>query len=84
MIGEAHDCILDVSDEDKANQIAADLDFEIDEFRAFMAYLVTKCKLVVMVEDDCYTTENVQADLKVLTKTKEADRIRKAKVRSEF
>lgn len=63
LIAESHNCKLDISDEGKQEQIAADLDFEKDEFLDFLKYLIDKCKLVKN-GDGTYYTDNTQEDLK--------------------
>lgn len=76
LIGQSDDCLLDLSDENKNEQIAADLDFELKEFWDFINFLESKCRLIKK-EGNFYTTGQVQSDLKRVTKKREVDRERK-------
>lgn len=80
LIAQSENCLLDLSDEDKQEQIAADLDFEIDEFMEYLNYLVTKCKLVKK-EGEKYKTKSTQETYAEVEKTREFDRERKNKAR---
>lgn len=78
MIAESDDCMLDLSDQEKQEQIGADLDYEIDDFIEFLKYLVEKVKLLG-VKDGLFYSDNTQLDLKEWEKKKEYDRRRKSK-----
>lgn len=82
MIAESDNCLLDITHDGKAEQTAADLDFEVDEFKEFLEYLEKKCKLIKK-EGDFFTTAKVQADLKRVNGTREYDRIRKNGIHTE-
>jgi hypothetical protein len=82
LIAESDNCLLDISHDGKVEQIAADLDFEIDEFLEFINYLQNKCKLVKK-QGDFYTTTQVQDDLKKLNKIRQYDRERKNVIQPE-
>lgn len=76
LIADSEKCLLDLHDDDKVGEIAADLDFDIDEFNEFVGYLEKKCKLLKKV-GGLYTTEMVQKNLTDLQKIREFDRHRK-------
>lgn len=81
LIADSQDCKLDLRDENKQEQISADLDFEKDDFLVFLKYLSDKCKLIKN-GDGKYYTDNTQEDLKYCERKKELDRIRKSKSNS--
>lgn len=59
LIGDSENCLLDLSDENKKLEIAADLDFEVTELDEFIEFLCAKCKLIFF-EDKKITTGMVQ------------------------
>jgi hypothetical protein len=59
IIADAECCMLDLSNETKKMAIAADLDFDLSEFDAYIDYLTNVCRLL-KVENGFYTTEIVQ------------------------
>jgi hypothetical protein len=76
MIAESPHCKLDLSDENKQEQIAADLNFEKEEFLDFLKYLVSKCRLIKN-GDGKYSTDSTQEDLEKWEKIKKYDNARK-------
>ena len=76
LIAASHECKLDLTNEDKKEQIAADLDFEKDEFIEFLKYLSDKCKLLKN-GDGRYYNEDTQADLSYWEKIRYNDNKRK-------
>lgn len=59
LIAEANGCRLDLTDADRKQSIAVDLDFDPEEFDQFVACLANVCKLVSM-EDGCLLTRVTQ------------------------
>ncbi len=76
MIAASDECKLDLSNEEKREQIAADLDFSLEEFNDFIKHLVEKFRLVKN-GDGRYITDNTQEDLEVFEKKRKYDRERK-------
>jgi hypothetical protein len=62
-IATAQDCKLSLSNEDQKQTVASDLDFDIEEFEEYIAFLVEKAKLLQR-EGDLIFTNDVQEDLK--------------------
>lgn len=81
LIAQSDKCLLDLSDENKLEQVATDLDFEKDEFLEYLNYLEINCKLVGK-KDGNYITKSTQETLEVVEKAREADRIRKLNVKN--
>lgn len=77
MIADSNECKLDLTDDSKKEQIAADLDFEKDEFITFIRYLVDKCRLLKN-GDGRYYNDNTQEDLEKVEKVRKNDRNRKS------
>lgn len=76
LIADSEKCVLDLEGDSKKEQIAADLDFDIDEFKEYLSFLELKCKLIKR-EGNGYTTKRVQKALHVVSRARESDRIRK-------
>lgn len=82
LIADSDMCVLDLEGDSKKEQIAADLDFDIDEFRNFLMFLEIKCKLIKK-ESNGYTTKRVQKALQVVNRAREIDRKRKNGIHAE-
>ena len=78
LIAQSNKCLLDLSDENKMEQVATDLDFEKDDFLEYLNYIEINCKLVVKM-DGKYMTSSTQETLNLVERAREADRIRKIK-----
>lgn len=76
MIAESTDCTLDLNDDSKKEQIAADLEFEKEEFVEFLKYLSGKCRLVKN-GDGKYTSDITQEDLQQWEKYRKFDKSRR-------
>jgi hypothetical protein len=73
IIADSNYCSLDLSDESKLFETAADLDFEVDEFKDFLFYLFEKCKLIRM-EGMKITTKITQENLAEVEHKRERQR----------
>lgn len=73
MIGESEGCKLDISNPDKKAAIAVDLDFDDAEFDEYLAFLIEKCRLVVLTEG-YLTTPMTQENLAEVNNTRERKR----------
>ena len=78
LIAQSNKCLLDLSDENKMEQVATDLDFEKDDFLEYLNYIEINCKLVVKM-DGKYMTSSTQETLNLVERAREVDRIRKIK-----
>jgi hypothetical protein len=76
LIASSEDCSLDLTDENKKEQIAADLEFEKEEFDEFLKYLSGKCRLVKN-GDGRYTSDITKEDLQYWEKVRKIDNRRK-------
>lgn len=76
LIAASEFCRLDIGENGKQEQIAADLDFEKEEFLEFLEYLESKCKLIKKMEGK-YSTASTQEDLERVEKKRATDRDRK-------
>lgn len=76
LIAKSDKCLLDIGENGKQEQLAADLDFEKEEFLSFLEYLETRCKLIKKIRG-LYATSSTQEDLERVEKTREVDRNRK-------
>lgn len=83
IIAQEEDCILRTNDEDLKMSVAADLDFELEEFDAFIEFLVTRCKLLVAV-DNGVTTEDLQYQLTIVNEARGKERKRKQDYRNKI
>jgi hypothetical protein len=73
IIADSDYCTLDLSDEVKLFSTAADLDFEVEEFKDFLKYLFEKCKLIRM-EGMKITTKITQENLSEVEHKRERQR----------
>lgn len=73
-IADSENCKLDLSDSDKIETIAIELDSDVDEFKDFLLYLVNDCKLVKQDEKGFYYTENVLEVLEEVMTKRDRDR----------
>ena len=73
-IADSENCKFDLSNSNKMETIAIDLDFDIEEFKDFILYLVKDCKLVKQDDNEFYYTEDVQEVLLEVMKKRERDR----------
>ena len=78
LIAQSNKCLLDLSDENKLEQVAADLDFEKDDFLEYLTYLESNCKLIENINGK-YMTNSTQDTLALVERAREADRVRKTK-----
>jgi len=61
-IGDCEGCMLDLNEEDKMLSVAADLDLTDEDLKQFIEFLVSKCKLIILVENNI-TTDTAQEAL---------------------
>jgi hypothetical protein len=83
MIAESDDCQLDVSDEDKRQELAAEIDMEIDEFDQFVDYLVKSCKLIIFKEPYFLSTKISQETLQSVVKRRKRNNESYKKMKGE-
>lgn len=76
-IGQAEDGLLDISKKYNRAAIAEGLGFKMDEFDAFINYLLNECELIIEPEPGIITTETIQETLQKVMATRETARNRK-------
>jgi len=62
MIADAENCLLDLEKKYNKAAVASDLGMNLEDFDAFIQYLIDECSLLY-VENGCITTEIVQENL---------------------
>lgn len=76
-IGQAENCLLDISKKYNKASIADFLGFKLEEFDEFILYLLKDCELIIQPEEGKVTTETIQETFKKVMADRESSRDRK-------